>query len=147
LAFCDWRQIYSSPALGADGAIYFGSLDGHVYALNSDGSLRWKVFLREWVISSPAIGADGTMYVGSYNRALYALSAAGQIAWKYETNKYVFSSPTIAPDGTLYVGSDDGNVYALKTASMGLAQSAWAKFRGDARNSGRAPAPAARSGE
>jgi len=78
------------------------------------------------------------VYVGSYNHALYAVNAQGKIAWKYETKKFVFSSPTIAPNGTLYVGSDDGYLYALKTASPGLAESSWPKFRGNARNSGRA---------
>ena len=115
-------KIYSSPALGADGAIYVGSLDGYLYALEPDGSLRWKVNLRDWVISSPAVGADGTIYVGSYNHALYAISPAGKIAWKHRTEKGIFSSPTIADDGTLYFGSDDGRLYALKTESRGLAR-------------------------
>ncbi len=30
--------ILSSPVIGADGSIYFGSLDGYVYALFSDGA-------------------------------------------------------------------------------------------------------------
>ena len=108
-----------------------------MYALNADGTLRWKVFLREWVISSPAIGADEMVYVGGYSNSLYALNAQGQIAWKFETGKFVFSSPTVAPNGTLYFGSDDGNVYALRTTSKGLSTSAWPKFRGDARNTAR----------
>jgi outer membrane protein assembly factor BamB len=30
--------ILSSPAIGADGSIYFGTLDGYVYALFADGA-------------------------------------------------------------------------------------------------------------
>jgi outer membrane protein assembly factor BamB len=131
------EKVYSSPAVGADGAVYVGSLDGHLYALNADGTLRWKANLRDWVISSPAVGADETVYVGGYSRALYAVNGQGQMAWKYETGKYVFSSPTIATDGTLYVGSDDGNIYALKMDRKGLSVSPWPKFRGNVRNTGR----------
>jgi hypothetical protein len=93
------------------------------------------------VYSSPAIGADGTVYVGSYDTKVYALDGAtGQKRWEFTTGDWVYSSPAIGADGTVYVGSDDNKVYALYTGSVGgLAQSPWPKFRGDARNTGRAP--------
>ena len=34
--------IDSSPAIGADGAIYVGSGDDNLYSLNPDGSLKWR---------------------------------------------------------------------------------------------------------
>ena len=34
--------IGSSPAIGADGTIYFGSGDTYFYAINLDGSLKWR---------------------------------------------------------------------------------------------------------
>jgi hypothetical protein len=36
------NAIYSSPAIGADGTLYVGSTDGNLYAINSNGSLRWS---------------------------------------------------------------------------------------------------------
>ncbi len=52
--------IWSSPAIGADGTIYFG-YDG-LYALNSDGSLKWRYLTGCEVPSSPAIRDEGTIY-------------------------------------------------------------------------------------
>ena len=47
----------------------------NLYALNADGSLKWKYATGEVVRSSPAVGADGTVYVGSDDKNLYALNA------------------------------------------------------------------------
>ena len=67
-------SVYSSsPALGADGAIYVGSCDDNLYALNPDGSLKWQYTTGKPVKSSPAIGVDGTIYVGSDDKYLYAI--------------------------------------------------------------------------
>ncbi|MEM2089259.1 MAG: PQQ-binding-like beta-propeller repeat protein, partial [Thermoproteota archaeon] len=63
----------SSPAIGYDGTIYVGSHDNYTYALNPDGSLKWKYETEAWVDSSPAIGSDGTIYVGSNDGGLYAI--------------------------------------------------------------------------
>jgi hypothetical protein len=65
-------SIYSSPAIGADGTIYVGSLDNSLYAINPNGSLKWSYTTGGAVYSSPAIGPDGTVYVGSYDGKLYA---------------------------------------------------------------------------
>ena len=39
--------------------------DDNLYAINPDGSLKWKFTTGVKCISSPAVGADGTIYVGS----------------------------------------------------------------------------------
>ena len=65
--------LNSSPAVDVNGVIYFGSWDDHVYAVNPDGSLKYKFPTGDNVWSSPAIGSDGTVYIGSYDGKLYAL--------------------------------------------------------------------------
>ena len=40
--FSSGDYIYSSPAIGSDGTIYIGSKDYNLYAINPDGSLKWK---------------------------------------------------------------------------------------------------------
>ncbi|MHC4184039.1 MAG: hypothetical protein ACYSR0_11900, partial [Planctomycetota bacterium] len=35
-------SISSSPVIGIDGTIYIGSKDKHLYAINPDGTLKWK---------------------------------------------------------------------------------------------------------
>ena len=38
-------QMFSSPAIGADGTIYVGSWDSNVYAINPGGMLEWNTLL------------------------------------------------------------------------------------------------------
>jgi len=56
--------------------IYVGTLDGVLYAISSDGSLRWSLSLTDgagtWSISPPSIGRDGTVYTGAFTH-LYAI--------------------------------------------------------------------------
>ena len=103
---------YSSPAIGPDGTIYVGSLDSSLYAVNSDGTLKWRYSTGGGVQSSPTIAPDGTIYVGSYDHRLYAVNLDGALKWSYLTAGSVRSSPAIAADGTVYVASDD-NLYAI----------------------------------
>jgi outer membrane protein assembly factor BamB len=63
--------IYASAAIGADGKIYIGSLDKHLYALHPDGSLAWSQ-ATAGAATSPVIAADGRLYVGNSDGQLYA---------------------------------------------------------------------------
>ncbi len=104
--------IRSSPAIGKDGTVYFGSLDQHIYALHPDGTLKWKYKTEGEIQSSPALGADGTVYIGSDDNHLYALSTDGSLKWKYKTAHSVESNPVIGDSGTIYVSSL-GYLYAI----------------------------------
>jgi len=110
--------IPSSPALGADGTIYFLSKEGRLYALNRSGKLRWKryitVFPHTALLPSPALGEDGTVYIGSDDYTLYAIGPDGLERWRFSTEAPIHSSPAIDGGGTIYVGSDDGNLYAIR---------------------------------
>jgi len=67
----------SSPALDANGTLYFGSEDGKVHALNPDGSVLWIYDTGVGVRCSPALGPDGTLYVASAGQRLYAIGPGG----------------------------------------------------------------------
>jgi hypothetical protein len=76
-------QVYSSPAIGADGTVYFGSNDSYLYAFVAPASgefsvPKWRIALDGQVQSSPAIGADGTIYVGTTWGHVYA-GAGGSV--------------------------------------------------------------------
>ena len=108
--------IASSPAIGADGTIYFGADDFKLHAvadLGNRGVERWAFPTGDWIVSSPAIGPDGTIYFGSYDRNLYAVTPAGVEKWRFPTGGAIYSSPAIAADGTVYVGSFDQRLYAV----------------------------------
>ena len=80
-------EIDSGPAISSDGTIYVGSDDGNLYAINPNGTLKWKYKTEGGapVVSSPAIGSDGTIYVGSDDGNLYAINPRGTLKWKYKT--------------------------------------------------------------
>jgi eukaryotic-like serine/threonine-protein kinase len=135
--------VISSPAV-ADGTIYVGSTDGHLYAIDrAAGTLRWKFRTHSRVVSSPAV-ADGLVYVNSYDGNFYAVDAtSGKLKWKFQTagerrfeGTHLHGSQPVAetmPDpfdvflsspaiwnGAVYFGSGDGNVYALDAGTGAL---------------------------
>ena len=67
-ASVDWNAstggvIFSSAAIDSSGAIYFGSNDNKLHALNADGSNKWTFDAGNWIDSTPAISEDGTLYL------------------------------------------------------------------------------------
>jgi len=136
-------QIVSSPVY-QNGAIYFGSDDGYVYAVDaSDGTQRWKYKTGGPVPATPAVAA-GVVYVGSYDGKFYALDATtGKARWKFATDGErrfeaknlhgmlpknqtiadpfdVFLSSPVVAQGAVYFGSGDGHLYALDASSGAL---------------------------
>ncbi|WP_018248367.1 outer membrane protein assembly factor BamB family protein [Orenia marismortui] len=108
-------DIKSSPAIGEDGTVYVGSNDGNLYAINPDGTEKWKFTSElsdEIITSSPAIGEDGTIYIGS-QLDLYAINSDGTKKWRLNTLSTLHSTPAIASDGTIYVGSTRGELYQI----------------------------------
>ena len=65
----------STPALASDGTIILGSMDGHVYGVHPNGTLRWKLPLGGPIESSPAIGWNGLVAIGCNDMRICALSA------------------------------------------------------------------------
>jgi len=121
-------MIYSSPAIGPDGAIYIGSDNNKLFAINPNGTLRWTVNTVGYTQSTPAIGADGTIYVGSYDANVYAINPNGTIKWVKATGNIIYSSPAIGADGVIYIGSADHQLYALNPNGT----QKWAFTAGDA---------------
>lgn len=143
--------IVSSPAV-ANGAVYFGSADGGLYAVDTaTGKLRWKFEAHGDVNSSPAV-VDNTVYVISLDGNLYAVDAAtGKQRWSIATKgehrftaagilsalpsaeimpdpwDFFLSSPTVA-SGVVYFGSGDGSVYAVDAQTGALR---WSYKTGD----------------
>ena len=112
-------NIFSSPAIDAEGNIYFGCDNNKLYSIKDDGgsaSLRWVFEDASGPISaSPTIGLDATIYVGSEDNNFYAVTPGGNLKWSYETGDGIFSSAAIGDDGTIYFGSLDGYLYALNS--------------------------------
>lgn len=100
-------------ASAAGGAVYVGSYDGHLYALDeTDGAVRWKFKAQRGIVSRPAVVAEMVLF-GSEDKSIYAVSRQnGRIVWSIKTNMAVRSSP-IADERACIIGSDDGYLYRL----------------------------------
>ncbi len=115
----DWNinagpAVRSSPAIGSNGVLYFGSIDESIYAVDvDDGQELWRYETDGVIISSPAVSEDEIIYFGSGDNNIYALNPDGSLRWKYETGGEVYSSPTVDGDGNVYVGSYDSNLYSI----------------------------------
>ena len=102
--------MISSPAIGIDGTIYFGSLDHNLYAVLPGGELKWKFLTDGAILSSPAIDRDGTIYIGSGDGNVYAINDDGvgfpSEKWRFQIGDEIAgSSPSIGKNGTIYIGT------------------------------------------
>jgi len=124
-------DVYLSSPIVVDRRVYFGSGDGHVYALDAaTGKLDWKFKTGDVVHASPAV-SGATVYVGSWDSYFYALDAAtGKERWRFKTgedhetyNQVGIQSSAAVVDGVVYFGCRDSNLYALDAKS---GQKKWA---------------------
>jgi len=136
-------MVFSSPAV-VSSAVYVGSTDGNLYAVDiASGVQKWKFEAKSRITSSPAV-AGGLVYFGAYDGCFYALNAAdGKLKWKFQTAgerryagthlhgsqpaaetmpdpfDFYLSSPVVW-NGEVFFGSGDGNLYSLDAASGAL---------------------------
>lgn len=112
------KGVVSSPAIGSDGTIYVGCMDGKLYALDpANGSKHWSfVSGAYFVIGSPLVDGTGRIYVGDSDGVIHALSPSGGELWRFATQSNIASAPVIAGDRTLYVTSYDSTLYAVGQA-------------------------------
>jgi outer membrane protein assembly factor BamB len=130
-SFQTGNNIRSTPAL-YKGVGYFGSDDGHLYALDiQTGKLQWKFQAAGAVSSSPAV-YHGTVYIEAGDAAVHAVDAnIGREKWTVKTDapippdpklmsngkwEFEHASPVIAGDA-VYFGGADGYLYALDPAT------------------------------
>ncbi len=120
-------EVRSSPAVGLDGSIYFGTRGAGLVGLNPDGSNKWVPYAESnWIESSPALGPIGP---GGQELVVFGVSASGSgkvVAldtasgaeiWAQSTGGACGSSPAIGSDGTVYITCDDGMLYAFDGAT------------------------------
>jgi len=119
-----YDTFLSSPVV-AQGAVYFGSGDGNLYAVDAaTGELRWKFQTGDVVHASPAY-ADGVLFFGSWDSYFYAVDAAtGKEKWRFHGgedpaihNQVGFQSSPAVVNGVVYTGCRDAQLYALDAAT------------------------------
>jgi outer membrane protein assembly factor BamB len=113
---------FSSPALDADGNIYFGDEEGRFYSLSPDGKLRWRFRVSDTVEGSISAGAavgNNAVYFGAEDMRVYALGLNdGHLLWSYKTATPVVATPALGADGMVYAADDSGVVYCLNNQGI-----------------------------
>jgi len=101
-------------------AIFTGSSDGNLYALNSvDGSTLWSYRTGGAVNSSPVFDG-GNVYFSANDGYVYALKASnGALLWRRQIKGAIPSSPIVS-GGTMYIGSSAGSIYAFNESNGAL---------------------------
>jgi outer membrane protein assembly factor BamB len=112
----------STPAIGADGTLYFVA-GGRLYSVSATGTKNWE-FVTDvtgagQVAYSPVIGADGTIYVGSsYNRTFFAVTPDGTNKWSATLAANGNEAAAIGSDGSIYY--PDNSLYAWTSQGSNL---------------------------
>ncbi|MET0500175.1 MAG: PQQ-binding-like beta-propeller repeat protein [Candidatus Binatia bacterium] len=118
-------DVFLSSPVVVQGAVYFGSGDGHLYAVDAaSGDLRWKFQTGDVVHASPAF-ADGVLYFGSWDSYFYAVEAAtGKEKWRFHGgedpglhNQVGFQSSPAVANGVVYTGCRDSQLHVLDAAT------------------------------
>ncbi|MDZ7263827.1 MAG: PQQ-binding-like beta-propeller repeat protein [candidate division KSB1 bacterium] len=119
------QEVNSSPVIGEDGTIYFTDRR-HLYAVNPDGSLKWKFTPGRNIQASPMLGRGEVIYLGTGNLVTdplytsgcyYALNSDGKIIWEFHTSAFITNySDAIGLDGTIYFADTRGTLYALNSS-------------------------------
>jgi outer membrane protein assembly factor BamB len=97
---------------------------GKVYALNTDGSLKWQfpapgAAAMGGVTSSPALGTGPTLYFTTDDGTLRAITLAGDQVWPpvfigpVRDPNALFAGSTVLSTAAVYVGTVDGAVVAI----------------------------------
>ena len=110
--YINWWE--GNVAIGYDGTIFAGNTNWNYYAINPDGSVKWKYATGSNNWSMAAYGDDGVIYLGSLDTQVRAILPNGAKNWSKRTLGMIAASVAIGSDGTVYVGSFDSYFYALE---------------------------------
>ena len=136
-------DLMGSPVIGEEGTIYFTSCKS-LYALNPNGTLKWKFTPGRYIISSPMIGAgeiiyfsSGHSYDGSNNGNYYAVNSDGTVRWEFNTNSSIYNyGEAIDLAGNIYFPDVSGILYSLNSeGSLNWQTSGLGGFQGGVHNS------------
>lgn len=103
--------VMSAPAVGLDGNIYFGCMDGNLYSLDPSGSLRWRYNSTGSIYASPTIadphisfnGISGVIYFGTLDgQGFYTVSPNGTLLGRLGNFTGMLFGASLGPNGMVY---------------------------------------------
>jgi outer membrane protein assembly factor BamB len=106
-------RSFEGTAAVADGVVYIGGIDEHVYALNlSDGKLKWKYKAGAAITVACAVNG-GAVYVGDEDGKFHCIDARkGEKRWIFDTDSEITSAANFDGQRVLF-GAGDQQLYCL----------------------------------
>ncbi|MCC7441859.1 MAG: PQQ-like beta-propeller repeat protein [Bdellovibrionales bacterium] len=123
--------IWATAVSDAEGTVYVGSSDKHLYAISAEGTTLWTYRLTDradsLIDSASALTPDGKLVIPGGDGILHAVDrVTGRRLWLFHAHHASDDSHQsgavvnsfegnvqVGPDGTIYAGSDNGTLYAL----------------------------------
>ena len=115
-------SVRTKPLVDQNGTTYVGSIDGKVYAFDSDGNEIWVTNTGAAIEASPAMGLDGSIYVGTADGALLKvdLDSPYEPTTLVSVGAAIATTPAINDHGVVYFGADNGRLYAIDSSGNEL---------------------------
>jgi outer membrane protein assembly factor BamB len=113
------KAIFLTAPLVADGKLYIGSSDGHMYVLDANTGNRIVRLKTGRSINSAATMDGGILYFGSDDGTFYALDPkTGTYMWNqpYQVRDGINSAPIIT-EGMIFFTTNDNTVHAIREAT------------------------------
>ena len=97
------------------GAIYVGSNDGYLYALDAEnGTLKWKFPAGAEILCSATVWNDKILF-GAGNGKFFAVNPLGKEVWTFDAQAAIYSSPVVDNKGVVYFGTNEAKLFAVDT--------------------------------
>lgn len=96
--------VYESAAIGPNGVIYATNESQYLYAINPDGTQRWR-YSAPGTVGPPTVAPNGTIYVPvsrSPSGEIHAVNPDGTRRWMYQTPHSARRPLSLGSDGRLY---------------------------------------------
>ncbi|MCI0551745.1 MAG: PQQ-binding-like beta-propeller repeat protein [Anaerolineae bacterium] len=107
------EECFTTPSIGPSGTIYMATTPvsvmadtiGFIYAINPNGTIKWRFKTKRGNFADGAVGLDGTYYIGSRDRFFYAIEKDGNLKWKREfpLSSFQANRPAITLSGDVIV--------------------------------------------
>jgi len=97
----------------ADGVVYVGSDDSHVYAFDAEtGALRWSTLVG-YQVAAPVTVAKGLVYAGTAGGAFAISAKTGRVKWTTGASIHIETAAPAVSDGIAYFGDAAGELNAF----------------------------------
>ncbi len=116
----EWRYatggaLRTPIAVDSDGSIYFAAEDRYLYALESDGRLRWRYDTRRMPEGVLSLTGDGIVLLSVAPNRLVGINRSGERAFSYRARGQILA-PAITPDGNIVTAFGEGGIVFLTPA-------------------------------